>query len=59
MREYFGMQRSGISQSSRRFVETIKRNQELRQVLGKIEKKELLNVARMTPLFVSLQFLQG
>jgi hypothetical protein len=45
MGEYFGMQRSAISQSSRRFAETIKGNQELRKVLGKIEKEDLLNVA--------------
>ena len=45
MGEYFGMQRSAISQLSRRFAETIKGNQELRKVLGKIEKEELLNVA--------------
>jgi putative transposase len=43
--EYFGMQGSAISQLSRRFVETIKGNQELKKVLGKIEKEELLNVA--------------
>jgi hypothetical protein len=30
---------------SRRFGETIKGNQELRKVLGKIEKEDLLNVA--------------
>jgi hypothetical protein len=45
MGEYFGMQRSAISQLSRRFAETIRGNQELRKVLGKIEKEELLNVA--------------
>ena len=45
MGEYFGMQRSAISQLSRRFAETIKGNQELRKVLGKIEKEDLLNVA--------------
>jgi hypothetical protein len=43
--EYFGMQGSAISQLSRRFVETVKGNQELRKVLGKIEKERLLNVA--------------
>jgi REP element-mobilizing transposase RayT len=43
--EYFGMQGSAISQLSRRFAETIKGNRELRKVLGKIEKEELLNVA--------------
>jgi len=43
--EYLGMQRSAISQLSRRFAETIKANQELRKVLGKIEKESLLNVA--------------
>jgi putative transposase len=45
MGEYFGMQRSAISQMSRRFTETIKGDQELREVLGKIEKEGLLNVA--------------
>jgi REP element-mobilizing transposase RayT len=43
--EYFGMQRSAISQSSRRFAETIKGDQELRKVLSNIEKEDLLNVA--------------
>lgn len=43
--EYFGMQRSAISQLSRRFAETIKGNQELRKVLSNIEKEGLLNVA--------------
>ncbi len=43
--EYLGMQRSAISQLSRRFAETIKGNQELREVLSKIEKEGLLNVA--------------
>jgi REP element-mobilizing transposase RayT len=43
--EYFGMQRSAISQLSRRFAETMKGNQELRKVLSNIEKEELLNVA--------------
>jgi hypothetical protein len=43
--EYFGMKGSAISQLSRRFVETVKGNQELRKVLGKIEKERLLNVA--------------
>ena len=43
--EYFGMQRSAISQLSRRFAETIEGNQELRKVLDKIEKEDLLNVA--------------
>ncbi len=43
--EYFGMQRSAISQLSRRFSETVKGNQELREVLGRIEREELLNVA--------------
>jgi hypothetical protein len=42
---YFGMQRSAISQLSRRFAETIKGNQELREVLSSIEKEDLLNVA--------------
>jgi hypothetical protein len=39
------MQRSEISQLSRRFAETIKGNQELRKVLSKMEKEDLLNVA--------------
>lgn len=43
--EYFGMQRSAVSQLSRRFVETIKGDQELRKVLSNIEKEDLLNVA--------------
>jgi len=43
--EYFGMQRSAISQLSRRFGETLKGNQELRKVLTNIEKEGLLNVA--------------
>jgi hypothetical protein len=43
--EYFGMQRSTISQLSRRFAETIKGNQELRKVLSNLEKEGLLNVA--------------
>jgi REP element-mobilizing transposase RayT len=43
--EYFGMQRSAISQLSRRFAETIEGNQELRKVLNNIEKDDLLNVA--------------
>ena len=43
--EYFGMQRSAISQLSRRFAKTIKGNQELRKVLSNIEKGDLLNVA--------------
>ena len=43
--EYFGMQRSAISQLSRRFGEAIKGNQELRKVLSSIEKEDLLNVA--------------
>lgn len=43
--EYFGMQRSAISQLSRRFAETVKGNQEIRKVLSKIEKEGLLNVA--------------
>jgi hypothetical protein len=43
--EYFGMQRSAISQLSRRFAETIKGNHELRKVLRSIEKEDLLNVA--------------
>ena len=42
--EYFGMQRSAISQLSRRFAETVEGNQELRKVLSNIEK-DLLNVA--------------
>jgi len=43
--EYFGMQRSTISQLSRRFAEVIEGSQELRRVLGRIEKEGLLNVA--------------
>ncbi len=42
---YFGMQRSAISQLSRRFAETVKGNQEIRKVLSKIETESLLNVA--------------
>jgi hypothetical protein len=34
-----------VSQLSRRFAETIKGNQEIRKVLGRIEKEGLLNVA--------------
>jgi putative transposase len=43
--EYFGMQRSAVSQLSRRFAEAVKGNQELRKVLSNIEKEDLLNVA--------------
>ncbi len=43
--EYFGMQRSAISQLSRRFAETIKGDKELRGVVSGIEKEDLLNVA--------------
>jgi putative transposase len=43
--EYFGMQRSAISQLGRRFAEAVKGNQELRKVLSNIEKESLLNVA--------------
>ena len=43
--EYFGMQRSAISQLSRRFKETIKSDKELGRILDKIEKEGLLNVA--------------
>jgi putative transposase len=43
--EYFGMQRSAISQLSRRFAEIITGSQELRKVVSNIEKEELLNVA--------------
>ncbi|MBM4348937.1 MAG: hypothetical protein FJ106_03515 [Deltaproteobacteria bacterium] len=43
--EYFGMQRSAISQLSRRFAEVIEGSQELRRVLNRIEKEGLLNVA--------------
>ena len=39
------MQRSAISQLSRRFAEMIKGNQELRKLLGKGENENLLNVA--------------
>ncbi len=43
--EYFGKQRSAISQLSRRFAETIKGDKELRKVVSDIEKEDLLNVA--------------
>lgn len=43
--EYFGMQRSAISQLGRRFGEAVKGNQELRKVLSNIEKEDLLNIA--------------
>ncbi|MBM4338452.1 MAG: hypothetical protein FJ110_02805 [Deltaproteobacteria bacterium] len=43
--EYFGMQRSAISQLSRRFTEAVKGSQELRGVLSRIEKEGLLIVA--------------
>jgi hypothetical protein len=43
--EYFGMERSAISQSGRRFAETIKGDKELRKVVSDIEKEDLLNVA--------------
>jgi putative transposase len=43
--EYFGMQRSAISQLSRRFAETIKENKELGRVVSNIETEDLLNVA--------------
>jgi REP element-mobilizing transposase RayT len=43
--EYFEMQRSAISQSSRRFAETIKEDKELSKVVSNIEKEGLLNVA--------------
>jgi len=43
--EYFGMQRSAISQLSRRFGETIKGDLELRKLLSNVEKEGLLNVA--------------
>jgi len=39
--QYFGMQRSAVSQLSRRFAETIKGNQEF----NNIEKESLLNIA--------------
>jgi len=39
------MERSAISQLSRRFAEIIKGSQELRKVVSNIEKEELLNVA--------------
>jgi REP-associated tyrosine transposase len=35
------MQRSAISQLSRRFAETVKGNQELRKVLGRIAEEDL------------------
>ena len=40
-REHFGIQRSAISQLSRRFAETLKGNQELRKVLGRIAEEDL------------------
>jgi hypothetical protein len=43
--KYFRMQRSAISQLSRRFKETIKRDKEIGELLCKIEKDGLLNVA--------------
>lgn len=43
--EYFGMQRSAISQLSRRFAETIEGSSELKKLLSSIEKEGLLNVA--------------
>jgi len=43
--EYFGMQRSAISQLSRRSGKTIKGDQKLRKVLDNIEKEGLLNAA--------------
>lgn len=43
--EYFGMQRSAVSQLSRRFAEMIKGDLELGKLLSKIEKEDLLNVA--------------
>ena len=43
--EYFGMQRSAVSQLSRRFAETVKGDKELRKVVSNIEKEGLLNVA--------------
>jgi len=43
--EYFGMQRSAISQLSRRFAETIEGSSELKKLLSNIEKEGLLNVA--------------
>ncbi len=42
---YLGIQRSAVSQMSRRFAETVKGNQELRKVLSKTEKEDFLNVA--------------
>lgn len=42
---YFGMQRSAISQLSRRFAETIEGSSELKKLLSNIEKEGLLNVA--------------
>jgi len=41
------MKGSAVSQSSRRFKETIKGNQELRKGLSNIEKGDLLNVAAL------------
>jgi hypothetical protein len=45
MGEHFGMERSAISQLSRRFGATIKGDKELRKVVSSIEKEGLLNVA--------------
>ena len=42
---YFGMKGSTISQLSRRFLETVKGDKELRKVVSNIEKEGLLNVA--------------
>jgi len=40
--KYFGMQRSAVSQLSRRFKETIKGDQELSKILSKIVQEELM-----------------
>ncbi len=41
---WFGMKGGAVSQLSRRFKETIKRDKELRRILDKIEREGLLNV---------------
>ncbi len=43
--EYFGMQRSAVSQLSRRFAQGMEGSPELRKLLSRIEKEGLLNVA--------------
>ncbi len=43
--KHFGMEGSAVSQLSRRFAETMKGDLELRKLLNKIEKEDMLNVA--------------